>query len=206
MKTLVTGGTGFTGKALVKRLLDLGHEVVALDYKEGLKTQELRDWGAEVVLGSVTDSLIADGYTDGGGRAIQLGSSTLATLRTRVRGMLIRNNTGFSVAEGTGSDSNLIEGNLIRNGGVSKVGASTKVRRNDGVYVTENQGVATIASGGTSITVNHGLNVTPVVVMLTGRGPETADAYVNTISSSQFQIMVPAAVTAARDVMWEARA
>jgi nucleoside-diphosphate-sugar epimerase len=55
MKTLVTGGTGFTGKALVQRLLDLGHEVVALDYKEGLKTQELRDWGAEVVLGSVTD-------------------------------------------------------------------------------------------------------------------------------------------------------
>jgi nucleoside-diphosphate-sugar epimerase len=56
MKVLVTGGTGFTGKALVKRLLDEGHQVVALDYKEGLKTQELRDWGAEVVIGSVTDS------------------------------------------------------------------------------------------------------------------------------------------------------
>jgi nucleoside-diphosphate-sugar epimerase len=56
MRILVTGGTGFTGKALVKRLLDLGHEVVALDYKEGHKTQELRDWGAEVVLGSVTDT------------------------------------------------------------------------------------------------------------------------------------------------------
>lgn len=55
MRILVTGGTGFTGKALVKRLLDLGHEVVALDYKEGLKTQEIRDWGAEVILGSVTD-------------------------------------------------------------------------------------------------------------------------------------------------------
>jgi len=55
MKTLVTGGTGFTGKALVKRLLDTGHEVVALDYKEGIKTQELRDWGAEVVIGSVVD-------------------------------------------------------------------------------------------------------------------------------------------------------
>jgi nucleoside-diphosphate-sugar epimerase len=55
MKILVTGGTGFTGKALVKRLLDEGHQVVAVDYKEGLKTQELRDWGAEVVLGSVTD-------------------------------------------------------------------------------------------------------------------------------------------------------
>jgi nucleoside-diphosphate-sugar epimerase len=55
MKVLVTGGTGFTGKALVQRLLGLGHEVVALDYKEGLRTQELRDWGAEVILGSVTD-------------------------------------------------------------------------------------------------------------------------------------------------------
>ena len=58
MRILVTGGTGFTGKALVRRLLDLGHEVVALDYKEGLKTAELRDWGAGVVLGSVTDTAV----------------------------------------------------------------------------------------------------------------------------------------------------
>jgi nucleoside-diphosphate-sugar epimerase len=55
MKVLVTGGTGFTGKALVRRMLDEGHEVVALDYKEGYKTHELRDWGAELVMGSVTD-------------------------------------------------------------------------------------------------------------------------------------------------------
>jgi nucleoside-diphosphate-sugar epimerase len=58
MRILVTGGTGFTGKALVRRLLDLGHEVVALDYKEGLKTAELREWGARVVLGSVTDAAV----------------------------------------------------------------------------------------------------------------------------------------------------
>ena len=56
MKILVTGGTGFTGKALVRRLLDDGHYVIALDYKEGLKTQELREWGATVVIGSVTDA------------------------------------------------------------------------------------------------------------------------------------------------------
>ena len=55
MKILVTGGTGFTGKALTLRLLGLGHQVVALDYKEGLRTQELRERGAEVVIGTVTD-------------------------------------------------------------------------------------------------------------------------------------------------------
>ena len=55
MKILVTGGTGFTGKALVSRLIEAGHNVAALDYKEGLKTRELRDLGAEVVIGSVTD-------------------------------------------------------------------------------------------------------------------------------------------------------
>ena len=60
MKVLVTGGTGFTGKALVKRLLDQGHEVVALDYKEGIATEELREWGAEVVIGSVADKDIVN--------------------------------------------------------------------------------------------------------------------------------------------------
>jgi nucleoside-diphosphate-sugar epimerase len=60
MRVLVTGGTGFTGKALVKRLLDDGHDVVALDYKEGIKTEELRQWGAEVVIGSVADRAVVE--------------------------------------------------------------------------------------------------------------------------------------------------
>ena len=55
MKILVTGGTGFTGTALVERLLQEGHQVVALDYKEGLQCDRLRKLGADVVIGSVTD-------------------------------------------------------------------------------------------------------------------------------------------------------
>jgi nucleoside-diphosphate-sugar epimerase len=65
MRVLVTGGTGFTGKALVKRLLDEGQEVVALDYKEGIKTEELRNWGARVVIGSVTDPQVVAGCMKG---------------------------------------------------------------------------------------------------------------------------------------------
>lgn len=65
MKILVTGGTGFTGKALVRRLLDEGHQVVALDYKEGLKTDELKNWGAEVVIGSVTDKKLVEQCMEG---------------------------------------------------------------------------------------------------------------------------------------------
>ena len=55
MRILVTGGTGFTGTALVQRLLEEGHNVVALDYKEGLQCDALRKQGAEVIIGSVTD-------------------------------------------------------------------------------------------------------------------------------------------------------
>lgn len=54
-KVLVTGGTGFTGSHLVRRLLDEGAEVRALDTAPGLFADELRSRGAEVVLGSVTD-------------------------------------------------------------------------------------------------------------------------------------------------------
>ncbi len=55
MRILVTGGTGFTGTALVERLCRDGHAVVALDYKEGLACDALRALGAEVIIGSVTD-------------------------------------------------------------------------------------------------------------------------------------------------------
>lgn len=56
MKCLVTGGTGFTGSHLAKRLLENGDDVVVLDQKVGLYGDRLSDAGADVVLGSVTNS------------------------------------------------------------------------------------------------------------------------------------------------------
>jgi nucleoside-diphosphate-sugar epimerase len=65
MKIFVTGGTGFTGAAVVVRLLDEGHDVVVLDNKSGLILDELKAKGAEVTIGSVTDrGAVAQGVKD----------------------------------------------------------------------------------------------------------------------------------------------
>ncbi len=65
MKVLVTGGTGFTGSALVFRLLEEGHEVRVLDYQEGLFAEKLRQAGVEVILGNVVDKNAVDAATSG---------------------------------------------------------------------------------------------------------------------------------------------
>ena len=75
MRVLVTGGTGFTGKALALRLARDGHEVTALDCREGLRTDELRAAGVRVVLGSVTDASVVDAATTGAERVFHLAAA-----------------------------------------------------------------------------------------------------------------------------------
>jgi nucleoside-diphosphate-sugar epimerase len=55
MQVLITGGTGFVGAHLVRRLLDTGHRVISLDKNPGLFDDELRSKGATLLTGSVTD-------------------------------------------------------------------------------------------------------------------------------------------------------
>jgi nucleoside-diphosphate-sugar epimerase len=65
LKILVTGGTGFTGSALVFRLLKDNHEVRVFDYQEGLFADELKRAGAEIILGNVIDKNAVDAATTG---------------------------------------------------------------------------------------------------------------------------------------------
>jgi nucleoside-diphosphate-sugar epimerase len=56
MRILVTGGTGFVGSHLVRRLLAKGHQIVSLDKSPGLFDDELRSSGASLITGSVTNT------------------------------------------------------------------------------------------------------------------------------------------------------
>ncbi len=65
MKVCVTGGTGFTGAALVMRLLGDGHSVNVLDNKPGLISEKLALRGASLTLGSVNDPDTVESSVDG---------------------------------------------------------------------------------------------------------------------------------------------
>lgn len=60
MKYLVTGGTGFIGSALVKRLASLGHEVRVLDNMSRGREERLAGIPCEIINGDIRDPGTAD--------------------------------------------------------------------------------------------------------------------------------------------------
>lgn len=52
-KFLVTGATGKTGRHTVRHLLEKGHTVRAIVHEEDGRSQTLRSWGAEIMVGNL---------------------------------------------------------------------------------------------------------------------------------------------------------
>jgi nucleoside-diphosphate-sugar epimerase len=94
MKTLITGGTGFTGSHLTRRLLQGGHQVVVIDNQRGFYFDELRDLGAEIFVGSVTDRALM--------RRVMLGCEVVHHLAAAFRKVNLRKPVYWDVnVEGT---------------------------------------------------------------------------------------------------------
>lgn len=75
MRILVTGGTGFTGSHLVKRLLARGHNVDVLDNQKGIFYNELINLGAKIYIGEITDRSIVDRLTSNCGAVFHIAAA-----------------------------------------------------------------------------------------------------------------------------------
>jgi len=92
--------------------------------------------------------------------------------------------------------------NYVDNTNVS-IGSGVTVyfRRNTG-YPTEASGTATISSGSTSVTVNHGLVCTPSRVLITPLGQPSGNLWVSNITSTSFTINISTAPSSNLSVAW----
>jgi len=92
--------------------------------------------------------------------------------------------------------------NYVDNTNVS-IGSNVTVyfRRNAG-YPTEASGTATISSGSTSVTVNHGLVCTPSEVLIAPLAQPSGNLWVSNITSTSFTINISTAPSANLSVAW----
>jgi len=164
------------------------------------------------------DNVIIGGYAEWvDGVGVKMGVSDAYS--TTIKDMRIISNTGYGIY--VSSDYNIIDGNRIydlqgtptQNWGVYVYNGNKNTISNNNVvdnpnkiydngtntiithdigFTTENSGTATLANGTTSITVNHGLDVTPsdgdIIVTPTGAWGAMTKFWVGGYTSTQFTI------------------
>jgi hypothetical protein len=115
---------------------------------------------------------------------------------------------GFSIASG---GTNGIFGLVIKNNPASGNSRPALLVGNQTIYTDDhisirepgrNFGTATIASGSTSVTVNHGLSCTPTLVNVTPLAQPSGSLWVSSITGTSFTINISAAPSANLSVAW----
>ena len=74
MKALVTGGTGFAGGHLIKKLLNKGIDVKALA-RPASKIDTLKELGVEIVTGDITDKDIVFKAVEGADKVFHIAAA-----------------------------------------------------------------------------------------------------------------------------------
>ena len=96
-KVLITGGAGFLGSNLARKLISLGHEVTVLDDMSRGKPERLRDVSCEIFQGDIRDERIVRGVMHGQDSVVHMaylqGTQTFYSeprqvLDVAIRGML----------------------------------------------------------------------------------------------------------------------
>jgi len=200
-KSIVSGNSVEDGYAGIS-IISCSGITVANNHVANMERLGINTWRAQnsTVIGNVVKNCGTAGVS-GAQAGIQLnGDATTNNLYNVVVGNRCFDDQAtktqlYGIEEKGTSNYNLIEGNNVvgnKTVGITKVGANTIVRNNQG-YVTENSGSATVASGTTSVTVNHGLATTPTRIQVTPReNPTNAVSFwwVDTLTTTQFTIHV----------------
>lgn len=117
-----------------------------------------------------------------------------------------RQKFGFQIA-GTSTDIQIIGGRAKGNIGsniVNTTSGITKIENIDG-YKTYNTGNDSLPGGQTTVTIPHGLDITPDIIKVTlTSSAQGKNWFVNTITASSFNFNVDVAAGGAIDFRWDA--
>jgi hypothetical protein len=166
-------------------------------------------WGAQIVGNTISTSLlygiflgsVLRGHSVSHNTVVDSTGPGIRVLGTKgsIIGNICTVNTGtqtYGLEFNTGTDL-VVDGNILTGNTTGAVlvtaGLTTSIVRNNRGYVTEASGNPSIASGSTSVTVTHGLSVTPLgrdIMVMAFSNPTNAigSLWVSNITSTQFNI------------------